>query len=232
MKKIIALIIAVVLAGGIWWVVRPSGFDTGAPLMSGGATIELLNDLDTNDLPEGWVHRKFLTVSSADYRMIEEDGTDVLQCATNNSASILARDVKIDVAALPILSWQWKVVQPIKSEIDEATEEGDDHPVRLFMVFFNEAGDRKAMEIIWSNKKYAPGDYKIIGDFHHYVANGLDENIGKWHTQSVDLRQMYTDIGGVGVPVLRTLGFFCDSDNTGTQSEGLFKDVRLNSAED
>ena len=83
------------------------------------------------------------------------------------------------------------------------------------------------MEIIWSNKKYAPGDYKIIGDFHHYVANGLNENIGKWHSQTVDLRQIYSDIGGTGTPTLQVLGFFCDSDNTGAQSEGFFRDVRL-----
>lgn len=116
---------------------------------------------------------------------------------------------------------------PIDSDTDEATREDDDHPIRLFLTFSNENGDSSAMEIIWSNKIYAPGDYKIIGDFYHYVANGLYSNVGNWFDQTVDLRQLYSDIGGTGIPTLETLGFFCDSDNTATKSEGMFSDVVL-----
>ncbi|MEP3846705.1 MAG: DUF3047 domain-containing protein [Paracoccaceae bacterium] len=227
MKKILSLVIVVILAGGLWWAMHPSGFDTGAPLVSQGDAIDLLQDLDTDNLSEGWVHRTFFTASAAEYQMTQEDGAVALRCATTNSASILARDTQISLEALPFLHWQWKVTKPIESDVDEASKEGDDHPVRLFLVFSNESGDRNAMEIIWSNKKYAPGDYKIIGDFYHYVANGLNENIGEWHSQTVDLRQIYSDIGGTGTPTLQVLGFFCDSDNTGAQSEGFFRDVRL-----
>lgn len=231
MKKSIGLVLVALLAGGAWWMMRPSGFQTDAPLLSDGPRIELLKGLDTNALPKGWVHRKFLTVSAADYQMVQEDGATALQCTTNNSGSILARDTQIAVDALPMLSWQWKVTQPINSQVDEATKEGDDHPLRLFVVFSNETQERRAMEIIWSNRKYAPGDYKIIGEFHHYVANGLNENINTWHSQSVDLRQIYADIGGTGTPTLQTLGFFCDSDNTGGRSRGFFKDVQLSAAD-
>lgn len=227
MKRLFGVLAVLILAAGAWWVMRPSGFDTSNPLTSDETSVALLDGLNTDDLPDGWVHRKFLTIAAADYQMVEHDGASALRCATENSASIFARDTQIAVDALPHLSWEWKVTQPIESDIDEATEGGDDHPVRLFLVFSNEAGDRNAMEIIWSNKKYAPGDYKIIGSFYHYVANGLIENIGAWHTQTVDLRQIYADIGGTGTPTLQTLGFFCDSDNTGTQSEGFFRNVTL-----
>jgi hypothetical protein len=230
MKKLAFVALVACLALGAWWMMRPSGFDTDAPLMSDGTDIDLLQGLDTNDVSEGWVHRKFLTVAAADYQMVQDEGEQALRCITDNSASIFARDTQIAAADLPILSWRWKVVQPIESDVDEATKEGDDHPLRFFVVFSNETGGRKAMEIIWSNKKYAPGDYKIIDDFYHYVANGLSENTGTWHSQNVDLRQLYIDIGGAGTPILETLGFFCDSDNTGTRSEGLFKNVILSAA--
>jgi hypothetical protein len=157
----------------------------------------------------------------------EEEGARVLRCTTNNSASILARDTKISVDGLPILSWRWKVTQPIESDVDEATENGDDHPLRLFLRFSNEEGEIRGTEIIWSNKKYTPGDYKIIGSFYHYVANGLNENTQQWHNQTVDLRQLYRDIGGTGAATLETLGFFCDSDNTGARSDGFFSDLVL-----
>ena len=229
MKKTVLAILIVVIAGVIYWQTRPSPFNTGNPLSAGDAPVALLADLHTQELPAGWVHRKFLTVTAADYEMAQENGAPALRCVTNDSASILARDTAIPLSTHPILSWRWKVMQPVNSDIDEATREGDDHPVRLFLTFSNENSDRRAMEIIWSNKKYVPGDYKIIGDFYHYVANGLNENAGKWFDQTVDLRQIYSDIGGTGTPTLETLGFFCDTDNTGTSSEGMFSDVVLSS---
>ena len=231
MKKILGAMVLVAVAGCVWWVMRPSAFDTGAPLTSDGADINLLSGLDTSNLSDGWVHRTFLTSSAATYQTLEENGAPALRCTTHNSASILARDTQIAVSDLPTLSWDWKITQPIVSDIDEATEDGDDHPARLFLVFSNQDKERKAMEIIWSNQKYAVGEYKIIGDFHHYVANGLNENVGAWHSETVDLQQIYTDIGGSGTATLEVLGFFCDSDNTGAQSDAVFKNVRLQTAQ-
>jgi hypothetical protein len=227
MKRALSVICVVALAGIAYWGLRPSPFDSVNPLLSDGAPVHFLDGLDTESLPDGWVLRTFFRVTPADYQMTQEDGKKVLRCTTDNSASILARDTEIAVSALPILSWRWKVTQPIESDVDEATKAGDDHPVRLFLMFANEAGESRATEIIWSNQKYSPGDYKIIGSFYHYVANGLNQNIGQWHEQSIDLRQLYSEIGGTGAATLQTFGFFCDSDNTGARSDGLFGDVLL-----
>lgn len=227
MNKLLLGVIAIAIAGVIYWKTRPSPFNTNDPLIAGSGAVELLADLNTQELSPGWVHRKFLTVSPADYQTVEEDGVSALRCVTDNSGSILARDTSIPLSTHPILSWRWKVTEPIDSDIDEATKDGDDHPIRFFLVFSNENKDRRAMEIIWSNKKYIPGDYKIIGNFYHYVANGLEENTGKWFDQQVDLRKIYSDIGGTGTPTLETIGFFCDSDNTGTSSDGMFSRVVL-----
>lgn len=229
-KKLLGVIAIVILGAGVWWVLRPSAFDTGAPLRSDGTPVDLLSDLDTDTLPQGWVHRTFMTAAAAEYQIVDTQGDRALRCTTDNSGSILARDMQIALTSLPILTWEWRITQPIVSEIDEATKDGDDHPARFFVVFSNEEGALKAMEIIWSNRKYAPGEYKIIDDFYHYVANGLDENTGVWHGQTVNLRQIYADIGGTGTPTLEVLGFFCDSDNTGAQSEAMFRNVILTPA--
>ena len=225
--KILIPCVVVAAAIALYWFTKPPPFNTNNPLLAKQGPIDLLADLDTNDLPEGWAHRKFLTVKPADYRMTEEDGVPVLRCSTNNSASILARDTEILLSSHSVLSWRWKVTTPIVSDTDESTKEGDDHPIRFFITFSNENSDRSAMEIIWSNKKYQPGDYKIIGDFYHYVANGLDENTGKWFKHTVDLKQIYKDIGGTGTPTLQTIGFFCDSDNTGSSSDAVFANIAL-----
>lgn len=215
------------LLGGAFWITRAPFFDTGSPLLGSDQPVDLLADLDTGDLGDGWRERRFFRITPTDYRLEEEDGTRILRCTTDNSASIFARDTQIPLAELPILSWRWTVTQSIQSDVDEATEAGDDHPLRFYLQFSNENNETRGAEIIWSNKRYAPGDYKIIGSFYHYVASGLDANIGEWHDQSLDLRQLYTDIGGTGTPTLQTLGFFCDSDNTGGSTDGAFSNVVL-----
>jgi len=230
MKKTLYVLVALAIAAAATWAyraTRPPFFETNAPLVATAGPVDLLADLDPQNLSEGWRVRTFFRVMPARYTVSDEDGTRVLRCTTSNSGSILARDTDIALSDLPILSWRWQVIQPIQSDLDEDTRDGDDHPLRFFALFSNEAGERQAMEIIYSNKKYAPGDYKIIGSFYHYVADGLDENVGQWRAHSVDLAQIYADIGGTGAGRLETLGFFCDSDNTGASSEGMFADVML-----
>ena len=230
MKKLILVVITCAALAAAYWgysTTRPPFFETDTPLVAEEGPVDLLADLDPKNLGPGWRERSFFRVTPANYTLSEQDGTAVLRCTTDNSASILARDTDIALDDLSILSWSWQVTQPIESDIDEATEAGDDHPLRFYMRFSNEQGETRGMEIIYSNRKYAPGEYKIIGTFYHYVADGLAENVGTWRDHSVDLRQIYTDIGGTGTPRIETLGFFCDSDNTGAKSDGMFRNVIL-----
>ncbi len=224
-------LVAVVGVFGVYKVLQPPFWDTKHPLQASAGPVDFLADLDTDALDGGWKERRFFRIPPTDYQMTTYDGVPALRCTTSNSASILARDTEIALEDLPILSWRWIVEQPIESPVDESTEAGDDHPLRFYVRFSNAAGESKSAEIIWSNEKYAPGDYKIIGTFHHLVANGLDENTGSWHDQTVDLRKLYRDIGGTGEATLQVLGFFCDSDNTGARSDGYFADITLSAVE-
>ena len=86
----------------------------------------------------------------------------------------------------PFLNWAWFIEQPIVSDLDEATREGDDHPARFFIVLATVSGERRSMEIIWGNRLKA-GGYKYVGDFPHYVARGGNENTNRWFDEEVNL---------------------------------------------
>ncbi|MBL1419938.1 MAG: DUF3047 domain-containing protein [Alphaproteobacteria bacterium] len=234
-KKISIFIGGLVLAVAaftVYQIRQGNPFDTGAPLLASAAVdgkIQLVDDgFDIDDLPKGWVHRTFFNVTPTDYKLVDVDDRRAMHCSTDNSGSILGRDVDIKLSDFSQLKWQWKIEKALNSELDEDSKDGDDHPARFFVMFKSADGSRKVAEIIWSNQKYQAGDYKIINGFHHLVANGLDENVGVWHEQSVDLEALYKRIGGVGGdPSLGLLGFFCDSDNTGGSTSAYFSDVRL-----
>lgn len=219
-------------AGFMAYSVLSDPFTSGKPLMGaadGAPQITLVDEnFQMDPLSDGWAHRTFLGTPPTRYSVETIDDRHVVRCETHNAGSILARHTRIDLSAYPIMSWSWKIERPIENSLDEESEEGDDHPARFFLKFEEDDGKKRGAEIIWSNKKYAPGEFKIIGNFYHYVANGLPENAGTWYDQRVNLMQLYKDIGGrAAAPKLTVLGFFCDSDNAGGDSLAYFAKVTL-----
>jgi len=184
--------------------------------------------LALESLPAGWRHRTFWTRAPMRMNLGKKDGVDSLRCETASSASMLLRDVDVALAARPRLSWRWFVELPIDSPLDERTREGDDHPARLFLSFATAGGERRAMEIIWGNKFLKQGDWKYLGTFPHYVANGGAANVGRWHNEEVDLARLTREIWPEGTPTrLVELGVFCDSDETRTRSIAYFAELAL-----
>ena len=119
----------------------------------------------------------------------------------------------------------------MSGEVDEATRDGDDHPARLLVEFTDSEGGIHAAEIIWSNARFAPGDYKVIGGLQHLVADGLAANTGKWRQQEVDLQAFYATVTGRrDAGRLTMIGLFCDTDNTGGSSIAYTSDVTVRRA--
>ncbi len=165
-------------------------------------------------LPAGWYHRTFWTRWPMQTAFAVKDGVPALRFETRSTASMLFRHVDLDLADYQFLIWRWYIEEPIESPLDERTREGDDHPARLFLVFRTASGQDRRMEIIWGNKLKA-GDYKYIGGFPHYVADGSNENIRQWRSEEVDLREVYRHIWPDGTPAhLIDIAIFCDSDET------------------
>lgn len=177
--------------------------------------------------PPGWYHRKFLTRPPMNMSFTTKDGVAALRCETHASGSMLFRHVDIDLRQYPILSWRWYVEQPIDSPLDERTRQGDDHPARIFVAMRTASGVPRAMEVIWGNRLKA-GDYKYIGGFPHYIADGGDENIGKWRREEINLERIYEVIWKDAAPArVVEMALFCDSDDTRTSSISYFANVEM-----
>jgi hypothetical protein len=210
----------------------PNPFEENNPVRAGAdSTVSVLDfsePFSLTPIPTGWHHRKFATKPAMQLSFATKENVPALRCETNGGGSIFSRYTDVSLSEFPILAWRWYVEVPINSEIDERTREGDDHPVRLFIRFANEKGEGHALEIIWGNKLLLPGDYKYLGSFPHYVANGLNENIGRWHAEQVDLLDLYRATSKRDDnPVVKSIGIFCDSDETGTRSVAFVSNVQL-----
>jgi hypothetical protein len=178
-------------------------------------------------LPSGWLHRKFWTPSPMAMAFVVKDGVPSMRFETHDSASMLFREVDIDIATYPMLAWRWYIELPIRSPIDERTREGDDHPARLLLRFITDRGEKRAMEVIWGNR-LKPGDYKYLGSFPHIVADAGDDRVGRWLDERIDLPRVYAEIWKDAAPAhLVDVAVFCDSDDTHTASISYFAYVRL-----
>ena len=201
-----------------------SGASTGPPELM---VMDFSTPISLDPVPAGWRHRRFLTRAPMDISFTEKNARPAIRLATDNSASMLFRHVDVDLRQYPVLAWQWLVEKPIDSPVDERTREGDDHPARLFISFRTEAGERRAMEIIWGNQ-LRRGEYKYIGGFPHYVANGGAENVGTWQDEEINLLAIYRKIWEEETPATITdIAIFCDSDETNSSSVAYFASVSL-----
>jgi hypothetical protein len=178
-------------------------------------------------VPSGWKHRKFWTRTPMTMAFTVKEGVPSMQFETHDSASMLFRHVDIDLAAYPMLAWRWYIELPIHSPHDERMREGDDHPARLFLRFLTDRGEKRAMEVIWGNR-LKPGEYKYIGGFPHFVADGGDDRVGRWLDERIDLERIYAEIWKDAAPAhVVDIAVFCDSDDTHTASISYFAYVRL-----
>ncbi len=214
--------IAILVAIGIgavlaFWLMRER---PDHPLTAHGepqiVAMDFAAQLRLDALPAGWTHHKFWTRPAMQVSLVTKDSVPALRCETKGGGSILGRWTDIDLGAYPTLSWRWLVETPLSSPLDERTREGDDHPVRFFLGFADSQGGAHHAEIVWGNKLLHRGDWKILGTFVHYVADGGDANVGQWRDESADLIAIYRKASGRNdTPRLTQLGVFCDSDETG-----------------
>jgi Protein of unknown function (DUF3047) len=183
-------------------------------------------------ITSGWWHKTFLTRPAMKISFVENDAHKALRCETNGSGSIFGRFTDIDLGAFPNLTWSWLIEQPVVATVPETESKGDDHPARFLVQFADSEKASHYIEIIWSNGAFKAGQWKIIGDFHHYVANGGDaksgENTNTWFDEKVNLLDLYhTATKRTDTPHLLNIAIFCDTDDTGAKSIAYFSDVAL-----
>ena len=221
----VAVVTAAGLFGWHFWgghgdVLKPNG----GPIVT---VMDFGRSFPLDPLPSGWRHRKFWTRSPMTMAFAVKDGVPNMRFETRDSASMLFRQVDIDLAAYPMLAWRWFIELPIRSPQDERTREGDDHPARLFLRFITDRGENRAIEVIWGNR-LKPGDYKYIGSFPHFVADAGDDRVGRWLDERIDLARVYAEIWKDAAPAhLVDVAVFGDSDDTYTASISYFAYVRL-----
>jgi len=177
------------------------------------------------------------------------DGKSTLMAASNNSASGMLLKGWYNIYEFPQIAWRFQVSNIYKKG-DSSTKDGDDYPVRLYVMFkFDPAkasfGERVQYELaravngkypphsslnyIWANKKNA--ENIITSPYSNRsmmipVARGEDL-VGTWLEHTTNIVNDYKAAFGESPPVMAAIAVMSDADNTGESSKAYIDYIRI-----
>ncbi len=152
---------------------------------------------------DAWEKKSF--VDYTQYDITQLDNQTVLKAVSNQSASGLAKEIKIDLKQTPFLNWSWRIENYLP-KMDETEKSGDDYAARLYIVksggFF--IWKTKALNYVWSSNqpKGSIWDNAYAGSNARMLAlRSPQDALGKWVTEKrnvfEDMIALYGDKGSI-----------------------------------
>jgi hypothetical protein len=105
-----------------------------AALLSGSAAVWVGRFAKTGTPPAPWHMVKYSNARPTTYRVATVEGKIAVEAIVDSSMSLLARPIKVDLAASPVLCWSWFVEGPVH-KADMTRKSGDDYAARIYVAF-------------------------------------------------------------------------------------------------
>lgn len=204
-----------------------------------------------NDIPAGWGLRKS---SAASKRGVAQwsvnDDVHAVRLYSDAALTFLEKTVNIDIKEYPMVSWKWKIENTLQG-IDERTQAGDDHPIRIFFVFDPDESKQSwwfrlkrflyldwahghpfgggFTEYVWSSHLEAGETINDPGNPSQklMVVEGGDKYVGQWRSYERNLYQDFLSLYGREPRRLIFIGILNDTDHTGQQAASYIADLKF-----
>ena len=155
-------------------------------------------------------------------------GTKSLMANSNNNASGLFKEQRIDLLKTPYLNWSWKT-NHLYSGLNEKTKSGDDFVARIYIVI--DGGmfvwKTKALNYIWSSSfeenDYWPNPY--IDNATMFVVESGEKNLGQWLSYKRNVSKDLKKVLGKNVRYIDAIAVMTDSDSSGQQALTYYGDI-------
>jgi len=190
---------------------------------------------------DSWKPFTFPKINKHSIYTIENDGEKhFLKAESNASASAIVYKDVIDVYDYPKVKWRWKVMN-VYTKGDVRTKEGDDYPIRVYIMFeydpdkagaldrikysfakarYGEYPPHSSLSYIWSSKN-DPETF-VISPYTDKAMMVLLEKgpakVGAWVDEEIDILADYQKAFKTKPPARARIAIMNDSDNTGESS--------------
>jgi Protein of unknown function (DUF3047) len=187
-----------------------------------------LNPGQSGQVPKGWQVK--VNHGQADISVCTYEERPCLRLKSVKASFALQRDVDIDPAQMPMLTWNWKVTQlPRGGDFRRAAT--DDEAAQLLVAF----DDRRVLSYIWDST--APkGEIQNASFFplvHIFgvVCQSGSADLNRWMTENHDVAADFQRAYGKPAPRVKALRIQINSQHTGTVAESYFGGVEFHSSQ-
>ena len=175
------------------------------------------------------------------YTLVREGEKSVLKAESRASASGLVCRQTFNIYEYPRLRWRWKVTL-LPDRGDPREKEGDDYPIRIYVMFqYDPARATTGERLVYNATRLIYGKYPPHSTLN-YVWTGRHiperfivspytdkarmvvlergrERLGRWVEESVNVLDDYRRAFGKEPPALAGIAVMSDTDNTGATAE-------------
>jgi len=184
------------------------------------------NPVGANGIPDGWKGQNWGS-PSYNFVIVEDEGRKALRLRSEDDSSTIAKDIKgtIDLKETPVLEWMWKstVLPKGGNSCRKAT---DDQAGQIFVVWprFPEPVRSRIIGYVWDTTQPIGTICKSekTGTVTYVVVRSGEAELGKWITESRNVREDFKKIYGEEPDRPGALSLSIDSNDTHSSSEAFF----------
>ena len=170
--------------------------------------------------------------SKTKYSLGDNKNGKFLKAEANSSASVLGKEIKINLNETPFLNITWKVEKDLPG-IDESSKKGHDYAARVFVV--KKTGvtplSNRAMNYVFSSNNEidtfhpSPFTKKSID----YVLSTTKENLNKWVTVKVNVKKHFKKFHNLDLDEINGVALMSDTDNSKLTAISYYQNIYFSS---
>ncbi len=174
----------------------------------------------------GWQSKSF--AGETHYALRENTGRGALHATSDNAASGLYREVKVDLDSTPFLHWSWKVGNLLDGG-DERSKAGDDYPARIYVVFSEGLffWRTRAINYVWSSHQPIGSEWPnaFTSNAKMIAVRAGPAGLQQWLSEKRDVKADYRHLFGTEPGDVSAVALMTDTDNTGLRAEAWYGDI-------
>jgi hypothetical protein len=165
---------------------------------------------------------------STQYRLVEQDGLQVLEARSEQSASALYQKLAVDLNKTPYLNWRWKIQHSL-GEMDEQIKAGDDYPARVYVMVSSQPMlvYPRALCYVWSSNTPVGGAWPspYTDDVIIVPLQSGDRDAGRWRDEKRNVKQDLVRYFGEEFQTVEGIAVMTDTDNSKSAAISYFGDL-------
>ncbi len=166
------------------------------------------------------------------YSLGTNEHGNFIRSESENAASGLGKEIKINLSKTPFLNISWKVEKGLFG-INENSKKGHDYAARVFVIKKTGATplSNRAMNYVYSSNNkidsHQPSPYtkKSID----YVLSTTNENLNEWVTVKVNVKEHFKKFHDLDVNEIEGIAIMTDTDNSKKPAIAYYQNIYFSS---